>query len=213
MRISNKVRSFVMTGVVLFVGSSIGESKNSDSTPTGTNIALGKKYTFNKTTQTTAFRPTQGSATAAQLTDGKYGDGATAGWFRQPVVSVTIDLGRVEPIAGISFSSVKSVAWPVAISLFTSDNGKEFYYVDDVIRRSAKRGVPGAGHSTHRYLAEGLATKGRYVRLVIRAGQGANTRCDEIEVYRGSGQQLEDKRAGKRLIQMKDMEAFSVGML
>ena len=119
----------------------------------------------------------------------------------------------MEPIAGISYSSAISVAWPVAISLFTSDNGKEFYYVDDVIRLSAKRGVPGEGHSTHRYIAEGLATKGRYVRLVVRAGQGANTRCDEIEVYRGSEQQLEQERAGKPLTEMKDMEAFSVGMV
>ena len=216
MRVSNKVFSFVMigfVGVVLFADSSTGESEGSDLTPAGTNIALGKKYTFNKTTQTTAFRPTQGSAPAAQLTDGKYGDGETAGWFRQAVVSVTIDLGQIEPIAGISYSSAISVAWPVAISLFTSDNGKEFYYVGDVIRLSAKRGVPGEGHSTHRYIAEGLATKGRYVRLMIRAGQGANTRCDEIEVYRGSGQQLEQERAGKPLTEMKDMEAFSVGMV
>ena len=216
MRVTNKVLSLViigMVGVASLADSSTAESADSDLTPAGTNIALGKKYTFNKTTQTTAFRPTQGSAPAVQLTDGKYGDAATAGWFRQAVVSVTIDLGQMEPIAGISYSSAISVSWPVAISLFTSDNGKEFYYVADVIRLSAKRGVPGAGHSTHRYIAEGLATKGRYVRLVIRAGQGANTRCDEIEVYRGSDQQLGKERVGRPLTEMKDMEAFSVGMV
>ncbi len=213
---SNKVFFFVMTGlagIVLFAAPSSGNAEDGGLTPARTNIALGKKYTFNKTTQTTAFRPTQGSAPAAQLTDGKYGDSATAGWFRQAVVSVTIDLGQIEPITGISYSSAISVAWPVAISLFTSDNGKEFYYVGDVIRLSVKRGVPGIAQSTHRYIAEGLATKGRYVRLVIRAGQGANTRCDEIEVYRGSEQQLAHERAGKPLTEMQDMEAFSVGMV
>ena len=178
-----------------------------------TNIALGKNYTFNKTTQTTAFTPSQGSSPATQLTDGKYGESETAGWFRQFVVSVTIDLGQIEPIAGISYSTAKSVAWPVAISLFVGDNGKDFYYVDDILRLSAKRGVPGEGDSTHRYIADGLDTKGRYVRLMIRAGMEANTRCDEIEVYRGSEHLLGQKRAGKPLAQMKDMEAFSVGMV
>ena len=115
---SNKVFFFVMTGlagIVLFAAPSVGDAEDGGLTPARTNIALGKKYTFNKTTQTTAFRPTQGSAPAAQLTDGQYGDGATAGWFRQAVVSVTIDLGQMEPITGISYSSAISVAWPVAI--------------------------------------------------------------------------------------------------
>ncbi len=89
-----------------------------------TNVALGKKYTFIKTTQTTAFTPSQGSSTATQLTDGKYGE--PVGWFRQFVVSVMIDLGQVEPISGLSYSGAgisAGVPWPVAISLFTSDNG------------------------------------------------------------------------------------------
>ena len=60
MRVSNKVLSFVigLTGVVLCVGSSSGESKNAGLTSTGANIALGKKYTFNKTTQTTTMKQT-----------------------------------------------------------------------------------------------------------------------------------------------------------
>ena len=198
-----------------------------------TNVALGKTYVFNKSTQTTAFTPNYGhsmdEADAIQLTDGKYSDTdggdknlfwtqkTTVGWWRQPVVIFTIDLEQVEPISGLSYSTAGqpgNLAWPVAISMFLSYNGAEFYYVGNVVHLSAKRGAPkDEGYSTHRYIADNLATKGRYVRLVIRAGAGGGTFCDEIEVYHGPASLLEQNREAKPLTQVKDMEALSLGLL
>ena len=196
------------------------------------NVALGKKYVFNKSTQTTAFTPNYGhsmdEADATQLTDGKFTDTdggnllfwvqkSTVGWRKQPVVIFTLDLEQVEPISGLSYSTAGmpgNVGWPAAISIFVGDNDKDFYYVDDIVRLSAARGVPkDEGYSTHRCVAEGLAAKGRYVRLVIRAGMGGMTVCDEVEIYRGLDSLLKEKRKGQPLTQIKQMEAFSLGMV
>lgn len=196
----------------------------------GPNIALGKSYTFDKTTQTTAFEPNWGTALdpeKVKLTDGQltnaastfWSDKSAAGWQRQPTVSVTIDLKTIEPIAGISYStaadSAGNINFPVAISLFVSDDGQAFFYVGDVVRLSVKHGVPDESkYTAHRFVADKLTAKGRYVRLLVRAGSGGNTFCDEIEVYRGNESLLAQAHQGESIAaaNLAAMEALSQGM-
>jgi len=79
----------------------------------GANLALGKPYTFSKPTN---YRQCSGPSDQIDLTDGKYTEGAPGefwvqqstvgwGWLHSRHVSITIDLGRVEPIQGLSYST------------------------------------------------------------------------------------------------------------
>ena len=230
MRLSYRITAVAMASSCLFCCSLSADEPGQEESRT--NVALGKKYVFNKSTQTTAFTPNYGHSEdegdVTQLTDGKFTDTdggnllfwvqkTTVGWTRQPVVIFTIDLEQVEPISGLCYSTAGqpgNVGWPAAISMFVGDNDNEFYYVGDIVRLSATRGAPkDDGYSTHRYIAEDIAAKGRYVRLVIRAGMRGHTTCDEVEIYRGPASLLNEKHQGRPLTEMEEMEAFSRGMV
>ena len=171
-------------------------------TPPGENLALDKPYTLSP-------RPNYGYSTdegdATQLTDGIYSVGyfwvqkSTVGWSRR-APEITIDLGDVMPIAGLSFNTaagVADVAWPVAISIFVSDDAKEWWPAGDLVALSSADGVPTpADYSVHRYWTDRLKAHGRWVKLMIAAG-GPYTFCDEIEVYRGPDELLTAAREGE----------------
>ena len=171
--------------------------------PIGRNIALGKPYTFAK-------KPNYGYCTdpgdATQLTDGEYSVGyfwvqkSTVGWSRGWPLSVTVDLGRVEPIAGVSYSTAAGtagVAWPTLVFIMTSEDGKSYRCAGDLIEMSADHGMPAPDkYSTHRFVTGKLRTKGRYVKLVIKSA-GTYTFCDEVEVYRGADEWLAAPMAGE----------------
>ena len=82
-------------------------------TPPGPNIALHKHYTLEPA-------PTYGDCSLdpgrALLTDGTYTQGyfwvqkTSVGWVHSRPVVITIDLGRVEPVAGLSYSTAAGVA-------------------------------------------------------------------------------------------------------
>jgi len=129
-----------------------------------------------------------------QLTDGKLTEGyfwvqkGTVGWHGIGTARIVIDLGKVEPIAGLSFrtaAGTAGVSWPQQIAVFMSEDGKTYRLVGDLIELSAEHGLPEAvGYRVHTYWTDRLKTKGRYVQLVVVLGGGYGF-CDEIEVWRG----------------------------
>ena len=171
-------------------------------TPPGENVAIDKAYTLSPRPNY-SYSTDQGDAT--QLTDGIYSVGyfwvqkSTVGWSKR-APEITIDLGEVVPIAGLSFNTaagVAGVAWPVAISIFVSDDAKEWWPAGDLVALSSAGGVPApVGYSVHRYWTDRINTYGRWVKLMIAAG-GPYTFCDEIEVYRGPDELLAAAREGE----------------
>ncbi|MBU1735308.1 MAG: discoidin domain-containing protein [Verrucomicrobia bacterium] len=173
-----------------------------DFIPPGTNIALKKSYSWNVEPSYKLGLDPEGDKT--HLTDGVYVPGCgwtdkrTVGWdYRQAPVEITIDLGEVKPIAGISYSTAAGsacITWPVNIIVLTSDDGKEFYFAGDLTMLALHNApVPVVG--AYRYATDRLATRGRYVRLVIVALQYIF--CDEIEIYRGDDGLLKGPRRDK----------------
>ena len=179
--------------------------------PIGKNIALGKTYTFNKESKYN-FCADEGDT--KQLTDGQYSVGyfwvqkGTVGWSHGSPVIITFDLGKVEPIAGLSYSTAAGtagVAWSTCIFILTSEDGKTWRSAGELIELSSEHGMPRADrYSAHRFVTGQLATKGRYVRLAIKSA-GSYTFCDEVEIYRGSDELLDNAVAGAPVDDVKEL--------
>jgi hypothetical protein len=159
--------------------------------PPGENIALGKTYTLSP-------RPNYSYCTDAddkrQLTDGQYTVGyfwtqhSTVGWQHASPAIITLDLGSVQPICGVSYNTAAGVAqvtWPLAITLLVSGDGKNYHVTGELVSLSASHGAPPPeGYATHRYWTDQLKTHGRYISFVI-SPSGPYHFVDEIEVYKG----------------------------
>jgi hypothetical protein len=156
----------------------------------GPNLALNKPYTL-KPRPNYKYCTDPGDKT--QLTDGVYTVGyfwtqpTTVGFSRAYPAVITIDLGKLEPIAGVSFSTAAGVAgvtWPEAIFVLVSDDGKHWRCLDDVVSLSMKHGLPPMGkYATHRFATGDLKACGRYVQIMV--AQTPYCFVDEIEVYKG----------------------------
>lgn len=178
-------------GVVLFIIFLICIFSSGIYAKVGENIALGKPYTFNEAPN---YVNTTDAGDKYDLTDGKYTEGTlwqqkgAVGWRKISPVIITIDLQEIKSISGISYSTaagMSSVYWPTEIAILMSDNGKDFYYVGDLIQLSLVNGLPEAvGYQNYRFKTCDLKTWGRYIQLVI-VGQGSFTFSDEIEIYEG----------------------------
>ncbi|MCK5804165.1 MAG: discoidin domain-containing protein [Lentisphaeria bacterium] len=172
--------------------------------PPGPNMALNAPYTL-KTKPGYGLCADPGDKT--QLTDGVYSVGyfwtqkTTVGWSRANPAVITIDLGRMQPIAGLSYNTAAGVAgvgWPSSILLFASEDGKTWRFAGDLVRLSMKLGVPSADtYSVHRFATSELKSRGRYVRLMVV--QTPYTFVDEIEVYRGNDAWLQGPPMGKEV--------------
>lgn len=157
----------------------------------GENIALGKPYTLSPTP---GYGYSRDEGDATQLTDGVYSVGyfwvqkTTVGWTGAGLADITIDLGQVEPICGVSYNTAAGVAdvgWPAAIFMMVSDDGQAWYDAGELRSLSAENGVPPLeGYAVHRFWTGEMATHGRYMRLLVAPGT-SYTFCDEVEVYRG----------------------------
>ena len=156
----------------------------------GPNIALHKPYTLDP-------NPNYGDcsldAKRTILTDGEYTKGyfwvqkSTVGWVNTGRVAFTIDLGQIEPVSGLSYSTAAGVAgvvWPASAWIMVSDDGKQWTGVGNLVTLSNQRGAPApTPYSLHRFATGDLQTRGRYVALVVE--QAPYTVVDEIEVYQG----------------------------
>jgi len=172
--------------------------------PPGPNIALNAAYEY---TPRAKYPYSYDEGDATQLTDGLLTVGyfwtqkSTVGWMRTGPVSLTVDLGQDQPIAGLSFRSAAGVAgvtWPNCIHVFTSDDEKQWYLAGDLVVMSDREiGPPAGGYRTHRFAVSELNTHGRYVRLIISYFPFAF--CDEVEVYRGADELLARAPVGEQM--------------
>ncbi|MBT3288968.1 MAG: hypothetical protein HN380_16585, partial [Victivallales bacterium] len=186
----------------------------------GPNIALDKPYTLSP-------RPSYRLCTDAddkiQLTDGTYTVGyfwtqmTTVGYSRAYPAMVTIDLGKIEAIAGVSLSTAAGAAgvtWPETIFVLVSDDGKNWRSLGDIISLSLKHGLPSADkYSTHRFATADLKACGRYVQVMV--AQTPYCFMDEIEVYRGKDEWRALPPQGKPVTSAKDffLETKIVGSI
>ena len=152
----------------------------------GQDLALHKPYTLSRSPNYIHSAPVSDSTS---LTDGIYTTGyfwsqrTTVGWQRMPV-TITIDLGDVEPISSVTFNTVRSVIphvfFPKNIYVFVSNDNKNFYYSGDAA--DCNDNVPGP------YLVKKFSLRvdkaARYVRLSV-VPNGIFLFCDEIEVLKG----------------------------
>lgn len=156
----------------------------------GDNVAAGCSYTWNSQPNASACTD---SGDTTQLTDGQYTAGefwsqqSTVGWqgVANPV-EITIDLGMVQPIQGVSFNTAggAGVAWPTAINVQMSNDNLTFYDVADLVGLDPNPPADGT-YAVHRYaVADQLATHGRFVKFQIVSS--SSVYVDEIEVYRGA---------------------------
>lgn len=158
--------------------------------PPGPNVALGKSYTLSPA-------PNYGYSTdpddRVQLTDGIYTVGyfwtqkTTVGWSNAVPAIITIDLGEVLPIAGLSYSTAAGVAgvtWPASIGVLVSDDQASWRQVGDLVEMGTRNGAPPSDkYGQFRFATGDLKTRGRYVSLVIDCAPYCFV--DEVEVYLG----------------------------
>lgn len=166
------------------------------------NLALGKRYTLFP-------RPTYAHCTDAgdreQLTDGQttadyfWTQAGTVGWQSARYVTITVDLGEVQPICGASLTTAAGVAgvtWPMAVYVLVSDDGRQFYPAGDLVALDRRRHGPWpAGYAIRRLVTRELQTWGRYVQLaIVPQPGGPYTFTDEVEVFRGAASQIDTAR-------------------
>ncbi|MBU0606583.1 MAG: beta-galactosidase [Armatimonadetes bacterium] len=153
-----------------------------------TNLALGKPYELSPPP---SYDLCTDPGDVTQLTDGQYTVGyfwtqkSTVGWYLYDP-QITVDLGQVQPISGIMINcpggGVAGVQFPAEINLLVSDDNQSFREVSRLTPRGLRQ--DGKNWYTHRFLADNLRTRGRYVMIRLTK-TGSTVFTDEIEVYRG----------------------------
>ncbi len=195
----------VLLGLV--AGALAADRSGGNTSPAATcdfeNVARGKPYTM---TPAPNYRHCTDPADKTQLTDGTYTRGyfwtqkSTVGWRLGPPTFVSIDLGSVQPIKGVSWSTAAGVAgvrWPEALLVFVSSDGKTWHETGDLVQLAApKSSPPKEGYATHVYRTDGLKTRGRFVRIAALAC-GPYVFVDEIEVFKGDASLLEQPEPGR----------------
>ncbi|MHC4399785.1 MAG: hypothetical protein ACYTG0_08905 [Planctomycetota bacterium] len=172
--------------------------------PPGENVALGASYALWP-------RPTYQHCTdpgdATDLTDGRstseyfWTQKGTVGWQQVQYATVTIDLGQVQPVGGVSLTTAAGVAgvtWPAAVHVLLSDDGNAYREAGELIALGRKHNGPRPeGYAIRRLVTTELNTRGRYVQFVlIPLPGGPYTFVDEIEVFRGPDDLIDREPAG-----------------
>jgi len=112
------------------------------------NIALGASYTMESKP---GYDLCTDPGDTEQLTDGVYTEGyfwtqkSTVGWVRTKPVILTLDLGTVKPIRGVSYHTAggfASVGWPEAIHIFTAGEDRKFHEIGDLVELSTAQHGP-----------------------------------------------------------------------
>jgi hypothetical protein len=157
----------------------------------GPNVALGKPYTLQPAP---SYGLSADPGDKTQLTDGEYTVGyfwaqkTTVGWSGANPVIISIDLGKVEPIAGMGYDTAAGVAgvtWPTSILIMVSDDGKSWTAAGDLITLAGKTSTPPppTPYKVHKFATDQIKTHGRFVRLYVE--QTPYAFVDEVEVYQG----------------------------
>lgn len=179
------------------------------------NLALGKPYSV---TPSPNYPRCMDPGDATQLTDGEVAKGTmwaqkgTVGWTNASPVFITLDLGRVQAIGGLSYSTAAGVAdvgFSSSIAVLVSEDGKTWDWVGDLVdlgQRQRRIPMPGT-YQTFCFLTEELATRGRYVQLVVFP-VGPYTFVDEIQVFPGPKSLLTRPQSPGRI---EDVRAYLPG--
>lgn len=140
------------------------------------NVALHKPYTLSPVPN---YSYCTDVGDRVQLTDGEYVRGyfwtqkGTVGWTHAAPALVTIDLGRVEPIRGVSWScaaGVAGVAWPECLYVLASDDRKSWTFLGDLCELGTVERTPQEkGYALFRYATDKLRGHGRYVCVAAAA--------------------------------------------
>jgi F5/8 type C domain len=153
------------------------------------NSANGTTYTMSPTPDYT-YCTDAGDTT--QLTDGYTYTGGGSFWTQTSTVGwrwvnpvITIDLGSVQQINGVSFYTAANppvqAFWPTAISIAVSSDNSSYTTVGDLISLSnVENGTPPTS-GKHCYETRGLATSGRYIKLTVTR-TGSFMFVDEIKI-------------------------------
>ncbi len=176
-----------------------------------TNLALNRPYTWDPAP---SYHHCTDAGDKTQLTDGKESEGyfwtqkETVGWRPKLAASVTIDLGKLEPIGGVTFRTAARAAgveWPCYLGIQVSNDGKTFREVGDLIELDAKENGPlPSEYSVRRLSTIELETRGRFVRFVI-IPTGDYVFCDEVQVFRGPESLLARDPGGKEVEDYKTL--------
>jgi len=180
------------------------------------NIALHRPYTMDPPPN---YPDCADPDDQKQLTDGKDSAGtgtssiwvlkSTVGWkFNSPVI-ISIDLGKLQPIGGLSFNTAAGqagVSWPQAIDIFVSDDGKQWRLAGDLLSLSAKNSQP-QDVGIHRYVTYDLHTRGRYVAVSVDFW--IYMFCDEIQVFRGHDDWLKQEPSGQLIDGIKGIRTLA----
>ncbi len=169
------------------------------------NIARGAKYALSPGPN---YSYCTDANDATQLTDGRsttgyfWTDKGTVGWTGAKYVTVTVDLGRVEPIGGVSLTTAAgaaTVTWPAAIHVLVSDDGKTYRDAGDLVALDRKSSGPAPkGYAIRRLVTTELATRGRFVQFaIIPLPGGSYIFTDEVEVFRGPDDLLQRPLGGE----------------
>jgi hypothetical protein len=155
------------------------------------NIALNKPYTMQPAPNYKDANGTEDPDDKIQLTDGQsfgssWSQKTTVGWqsFGTGIV-ITIDLGAVEPIRGVSVATAAGAAgvtWPSTILVMVSEDNKSWHSLGDLTVLGTASGVP-PENGSYRYRTDQLKAHGRYVQFFVKADPYFFS--DEIEVYQG----------------------------
>lgn len=173
------------------------------------NLALNRTYTLEPVP---GYQHCTDANDMKQLTDGVYTEGyfwtqaGTVGWFGASPVIVTLDLGEVKPIRGLSFSTAAGAAgveWPGAIRILLADEDRLFHEIGDLCELDNVNGpLQKEGYGLRRFRTEALQTHGRFVALVVEVTPF--TFVDEIEVYAGEPAWLDVPLPGAPIADIKD---------
>ncbi len=141
------MRPMLAAATSLIVALAWAQAAESADRPSG-NIALGASYTLDP-------GPNYGLCSdpgdLEQLTDGDYTEGyfwvnkSTVGWQEKAPSIFTLDLGAVQPIRGVSFSTAggfADVEWPLTIRILVADEDEQFHEVGDLVRLSEQQHGP-----------------------------------------------------------------------
>ena len=177
-------------GETLFLARAMGQplAQQAAESPPHKNLALDRAYQLSPPP---SYQYCTDPDDDKQLTDGKYTAGyfwtqkSTVGWYLYSP-QITVDLGRPEPIDGIMINcpggGAAGVKFPEEITFLVSDDNELFHEVARLTPRGFKQ--DGKRWYTHKFLADALKTRGRYVMIRLDKS-GSTVFADEIEIYQG----------------------------
>ncbi len=180
-----------LTGILVMAvsGTALAEKNQ----PGEVNLAVGKPYT---TTPEPNYKHCTDPDDRIQLTDGfkagaNWGRKSTVGWTTPGrYATITIDLGRVEPIGEVRVYSVgggrAGVFVPRQLLITVSDDGRTYYLAGAAHNpiMEMELAEPGKEVIPCTFMATNLQSHGRYVRVML-VPASMYVFLDEIEVLAG----------------------------